>query len=111
MNQAKLADLWLEVSLSIGIVEQNGKNILWLGGQLASLVKIEAKYDFKTYSNIQHHTYLRNRIGTICWHIHQLFVYFFRGLEDDPDGHAEMQLEQALDDNDLVYHDTMITAQ
>ena len=39
------------------------------------------------------------------------FVYFFRGLEDDPDGHAEMQLEQALDDNDLVYHDTMITAQ
>jgi len=32
------------------------------------------------------------------------------GLEDDPDGHAEMQLEQALDDNDLVYHDTMITA-
>merc|ERR1712077_120908 len=33
------------------------------------------------------------------------------GLEDDPDGHAEMQLEQALDDNDFVYHDTMITAQ
>lgn len=30
--------------------------------------------------------------------------------EDDPDGNAEMQLEQALDENDLVYHDTMIAA-
>ena len=48
--------------------------------------------------------------GIALMYIHT-FVYFFRGLEDDPDGHAEMQLEQALDDNDLVYHDTMITAQ
>lgn len=30
--------------------------------------------------------------------------------EDDPDGNAEMQLEQALDENDIVYHDTMIAA-
>ena len=40
------------------------------------------------------------------------FFFFvnFRGLDDDPEGHAEMQLEQALDDNDLVYHDNMIAA-
>ena len=38
------------------------------------------------------------------------FFIIFRGLDDDPEGHAEMQLEQALDDNDLVYHDNMIAA-
>ena len=48
--QASRTKLENGVSLSTGMVEQNGKNILWLGGQLASLVKIEAKYDFKTYS-------------------------------------------------------------
>ena len=34
----------------------------------------------------------------------------FRCYEDDPDANAEMQLEQALDENDVVYHDTMIAA-
>ena len=38
------------------------------------------------------------------------FWYFFRCYEDDPDANAEMQLEQALDENDVVYHDTMIAA-
>ena len=40
----------------------------------------------------------------------QISFVIFRGLDDDPEGHAEMQLEQALDDNDLVYHDNMIAA-
>ena len=39
-----------------------------------------------------------------------LAYFIFRCYEDDPDGNAEMQLEQALDENDLVYHDTMIAA-
>lgn len=38
------------------------------------------------------------------------FLIFFRCYEDDPDANAEMQLEQALDENDVVYHDTMIAA-
>ena len=38
------------------------------------------------------------------------FWYFLRCYEDDPDANAEMQLEQALDENDVVYHDTMIAA-
>ena len=55
LNQAKLAELWLEVSLSTGIVEQNVKYVLWsgTGSQCASLVKCEAKYDFKTWSNAE----------------------------------------------------------
>ena len=39
-----------------------------------------------------------------------LYTFIFRCYEEDPDGNAEMQLEQALDENDLVYHDTMIAA-
>ena len=39
----------------------------------------------------------------------KLLIYY-RCYEDDPDASAEMQLEQALDENDLVYHDTMIAA-
>ena len=42
--------------------------------------------------------------------LNSIFFVNFRGLDDDPEGHAEMQLEQALDDNDLVYHDNMIAA-
>ena len=42
--------------------------------------------------------------------ISNFFLFNLRGLDDDPEGHAEMQLEQALDDNDLVYHDNMIAA-
>ena len=34
LNQAKLAELWLEVSLSTGLVEQNEKNVLWSGGPI-----------------------------------------------------------------------------
>ena len=34
LNQAKLAELWLEVSLSTGVVEQNEKNVLWSGGPI-----------------------------------------------------------------------------
>ena len=47
------------------------------------------------------------------WNLKEFWFHFFvnfRGLDDDPEGHAEMQLEQALDDNDLVYHDNMIAA-
>ncbi len=34
----------------------------------------------------------------------------FRCLEEDPEANAEMQFEQALDENDLMYHDAMISA-
>ena len=34
LNQAKLAEIWLEVSLSTGLVEQNEKNVLWSGGPI-----------------------------------------------------------------------------
>ena len=34
LNQAKLAELWLEVSLSTGLVEQNEKNVFWSGGSI-----------------------------------------------------------------------------
>ena len=53
MNLAKLADFWLEVSFSTGLVEQNVKYILWSGSQCASLVKCKANFFSKTYS-IEH---------------------------------------------------------